>query len=99
MTTNKQTTLKKEVECNGIGLHSGKPVEMKLRPAPVDTGMVFVRTDLPGKPKVRAITENITGTLTLNDNLETIKDRAFYYCSGISGTVVMPESVKNGIKS
>ena len=71
MTTNKQTTLKKEVECNGIGLHSGKPVEMKLRPAPVDTGIVFVRTDLPGKPKVRAITENITGTLratTLKEN-------------------------------
>jgi len=71
MTTNKQTTLQHEVECNGIGLHSGKPVEMKLKPAPVNAGIVFVRTDLPGKPTVRAITENITGTLratTLKEN-------------------------------
>src|SRR5574344_16927 len=71
MTTNKQTTLQQEVECNGIGLHSGKPVEMKLKPAPINTGIVFIRTDLLGKPHVRAITENITGTLratTLKEN-------------------------------
>jgi UDP-3-O-[3-hydroxymyristoyl] N-acetylglucosamine deacetylase/3-hydroxyacyl-[acyl-carrier-protein] dehydratase len=71
MTNSKQTTLQKVVECNGIGLHSGKHVEMRLRPAPINTGIVFIRTDLPGEPKVRAITENITGTLratTLKEN-------------------------------
>ena len=71
MTLLKQTTLKQEIECNGIGLHSGKPVNMKMMPAPVNTGIVFKRTDLSGMPIVRAITENITATLratTLSEN-------------------------------
>ena len=66
-----QQTLAAEVACNGIGLHSGKPVELKLVPAPADTGIVFIRTDLPNKPHVRAVTANITSTLkatTLSEN-------------------------------
>jgi UDP-3-O-[3-hydroxymyristoyl] N-acetylglucosamine deacetylase / 3-hydroxyacyl-[acyl-carrier-protein] dehydratase len=66
-----QQTLAAEVACNGIGLHSGKPVELKLVPAPADTGIVFIRTDLPNKPHVRAVTANVTSTLkatTLSEN-------------------------------
>lgn len=37
-----QQTLAKPVSCTGVGLHSGKPVTLTLRPAPVDTGVVFV---------------------------------------------------------
>ena len=37
----KQTTLRKEVRCSGVGLHSGQKVEMVLKPAPADTGVVF----------------------------------------------------------
>jgi UDP-3-O-[3-hydroxymyristoyl] N-acetylglucosamine deacetylase len=37
----KQTTLKKEIRCSGVGLHSGQKVEMVLKPAPADTGVVF----------------------------------------------------------
>lgn len=36
-----QTTLKREIRCSGVGLHSGKTVEMLVRPAPADTGVVF----------------------------------------------------------
>ncbi len=36
-----QTTLQKQVRCKGIGLHSGKKVEMALHPAPEDTGILF----------------------------------------------------------
>lgn len=43
----RQRTLKAPINCTGIGLHSGSRVRMTLRPAPVDTGIVFVRTDLP----------------------------------------------------
>ncbi len=42
-----QRTLKKEILCSSIGLHSGRKVHMKIKPAPVDTGIIFVRKDLP----------------------------------------------------
>ncbi|MFY8094934.1 MAG: UDP-3-O-acyl-N-acetylglucosamine deacetylase [Niveispirillum sp.] len=43
-----QQTLKSTINCAGIGLHSGRRVRMTLRPAPVDHGISFVRTDVPG---------------------------------------------------
>ena len=42
----KQTTLAKSVSTNGIGLHTGVVVNLTLRPAPENTGYIFVRTDL-----------------------------------------------------
>ena len=41
-----QTTLAKSVKIRGHGLHTGVAVNMRLRPAPENTGYVFVRTDL-----------------------------------------------------
>lgn len=58
-----QKTIAGEVLHSGIGLHSGEQVQMKLRPAPVDTGIVFIRADLPGKPEVKAVASNVTSTL------------------------------------
>jgi UDP-3-O-[3-hydroxymyristoyl] N-acetylglucosamine deacetylase len=43
-----QTTLAKPVEISGVGLHTGVEVNMTLRPAPENTGYIFVRTDLDG---------------------------------------------------
>ena len=42
-----QRTLKSLTKAVGVGLHSGQRVELTLRPAPADTGIVFRRTDLP----------------------------------------------------
>lgn len=42
----KQTTLKQPVSVSGVGLHTGVDVNMTLRPAPENTGYIFVRTDL-----------------------------------------------------
>lgn len=42
----KQRTLKKTVSAVGVGVHSGTRVDLILRPAPVDTGIVFTRIDL-----------------------------------------------------
>lgn len=39
-------TLRREVACTGIGLHSGKPVRLTLKPAPPESGIVFARTDV-----------------------------------------------------
>jgi UDP-3-O-[3-hydroxymyristoyl] N-acetylglucosamine deacetylase len=41
-----QTSLRSSAELSGIGLHTGQTVNLRLRPAPVDTGIVFQRTDL-----------------------------------------------------
>jgi len=41
-----ETTIQRAVEGKGIGLHSGVPVSIRVLPAPVSTGIVFVRTDL-----------------------------------------------------
>ena len=63
MTLQKETTLAKPVSYQGVGLHSGKNVHMEFRPAPAGTGIVFLRTDLPGTPEIRAVAENVTSTL------------------------------------
>lgn len=42
----KQRTIRQQVKTIGVGLHSGTKVELTLRPAPVDTGIVFNRVDL-----------------------------------------------------
>src|SRR4051812_20287016 len=41
-----QTTILKTVETSGVGLHTGVDVNLSLRPAPENTGYIFVRTDL-----------------------------------------------------
>jgi UDP-3-O-[3-hydroxymyristoyl] N-acetylglucosamine deacetylase len=43
-----QRTLKTSIACVGVGLHSGRKLEMALHPAPIGTGIVFRRTDLEG---------------------------------------------------
>jgi UDP-3-O-[3-hydroxymyristoyl] N-acetylglucosamine deacetylase len=45
-----QTTLKTSVSIEGVGLHSGHPVRAHFRPAPADSGLVFVRLDHPDQP-------------------------------------------------
>ncbi len=67
-----ETTLNQSIRCSGIGLHTGAPVTMRLRPAPVGTGIVFVRTDIEGQdPMVRArydaVTETRLGTTLANE--------------------------------
>jgi len=50
----KQRTLVKPVHCSGIGLHSGLPVNLTIRPAPINHGIKFIRTDLPDCPSISA---------------------------------------------
>jgi UDP-3-O-[3-hydroxymyristoyl] N-acetylglucosamine deacetylase len=49
-----QRTLSKNVRFAGIGLHSGKKVDLTLKPAPINYGIKFVRTDLPDNPTIPA---------------------------------------------
>ncbi len=49
-----QRTLRKNVSVSGIGLHSGKTVQLTMRPAPANFGIKFVRKDLPDDPTIPA---------------------------------------------
>ncbi len=65
-----QRTIKSSITCEGIGLHTGMPVKMTLKPAPAGTGVVFIRTDVGGA-KIRAIAANTAATsyaTTLSQN-------------------------------
>ena len=59
----RQRTLANKVSCVGVGLHSGKEVRLELKSADVDSGIIFLRTDLPNRPKIHATAANVTATL------------------------------------
>ena len=59
----KQRTIKNVIKATGIGLHSGKKVYLTLRPAPVNTGIVFLRTDLESAQDICATGENVSDTM------------------------------------
>jgi UDP-3-O-[3-hydroxymyristoyl] N-acetylglucosamine deacetylase len=57
-----QRTIRKRVEVKGIGLHTGKPTKLTFCPAPENTGVYFVRADLPGRPALAARASNVQAT-------------------------------------
>ena len=58
----RQRTLKTLVRATGVGVHTGQKVAMALRPAPIDTGIVFCRSDLAGSPMIPAKAVNVSNT-------------------------------------
>jgi UDP-3-O-[3-hydroxymyristoyl] N-acetylglucosamine deacetylase len=58
----RQRTLKSTIRATGVGLHTGQKVTMVLRPAPIDSGITFCRSDLPGNPAIPAHALNVTNT-------------------------------------
>ncbi len=55
-----QKTIRSAITCSGIGLHSGKKAHLTLKPAAVDSGIIFRRVDLPLCPTVAAKLRNVT---------------------------------------
>ncbi|MDR3641359.1 MAG: UDP-3-O-acyl-N-acetylglucosamine deacetylase [Humidesulfovibrio sp.] len=74
-----QTTIRNTVRCTGIGLHSGKQVEMVLRPAPEDTGILFALRSGSGtsflSPKPRLVVDTGLATSLGNghDHIATVE--------------------------
>ena len=58
----KQRTLKNTIRATGVGLHTGEKVYLTLRPAPVNSGIVFRRTDLPEPVEIKADPMNVSDT-------------------------------------
>jgi UDP-3-O-[3-hydroxymyristoyl] N-acetylglucosamine deacetylase len=57
-----QRTISAPISCHGVGLHSGAKVTLTLLPAREDHGVVFARTDLPGKPVIPARSQYVVDT-------------------------------------
>ncbi len=62
MNPDKQHTLKGSATLKGVGLHTGEPVTLTLRPAPVGHGLKFQRTDLDGEPTINADCDLVVST-------------------------------------
>ena len=64
----RQRTLKNIIRATGVGLHSGEKVYLTMKPAPVDSGIVFSRTDLDPVVEIRALAGNV-GETTMSTTL------------------------------
>ncbi len=59
---NQQKTISRIVEYSGIGLFTGEGVKLRFKPAPANTGIKFIRTDIESQPKVSANVETLSGS-------------------------------------
>ncbi|MFT4516501.1 MAG: UDP-3-O-[3-hydroxymyristoyl] N-acetylglucosamine deacetylase [Gammaproteobacteria bacterium] len=70
----KQRTLSSKIKASGVGLHTGQKISLTLNPALVNTGIVFIRTDIKSDP-IKASLENVHDTrlsTTLSNNTAKI---------------------------
>ena len=58
----KQHTLNSACQFHGKGLHTGRIAEMTVKPAPENTGIVFLRKDVGTEAFVKALAENVSNT-------------------------------------
>lgn len=91
----KQKTLQKEIQIKGIGLHSGLSSVVSLMPAPIDTGIVFYRSDVENSPLIKATYDNVIDTKNCTClgksgiNVSTIEHlMATLYILGIDNVII-----------
>ena len=91
----KQRTIGAPFTLQGKGLHTGLHIEMHVKPAPEDTGIVIKRVDLPAQPCVAALAEYVTettrGTVLRNGDVQvgTVEHGlAALYASGIDNCLI-----------
>jgi len=58
----KQKTIKTEISLKGVGLHTGREVTITFKPAPINNGFTFIRTDLEGQPVIEADANYVVNT-------------------------------------
>ncbi len=90
-----QKTIIRETSFSGIGLHTGCSVNVRILPAQADSGITFVRTDLPGRPAVKAGAASVVSTsyaTTIGSNGVTVATvehlLAAFYGLGVDNAVV-----------
>ena len=58
----RQRTLNNSIRATGVGLHTGEKVYVTLKPAPINTGIVFIRSDLEERLEIPALAQNVGST-------------------------------------
>ena len=97
---NNEQTIENSILVEGIGLHSGKDVELKMEPAEVDNGIKFIRVDSNKNNIIEAIWSNVSETLlstTISNehgiSVSTIEHlMAAFYGMGIDNALVEIDS-------
>lgn len=91
----KQITLNAPFEVHGKGLHTGKVINARFNPAPINYGYKLRRTDLEGEPVIDALAENVVsttrGTVIAKDDVSvsTIEHAmAALYAAGIDNCLI-----------
>jgi UDP-3-O-[3-hydroxymyristoyl] N-acetylglucosamine deacetylase len=93
MKAGRQTTLRHQTAVSGIGVHSGSPATLTMLPAEADTGIVFVRCGIDGKPdrEIRANVRAVTATefaTVLGDATGPLCSTAEHVLAALSGVGV-----------
>ncbi len=85
-----QRTLTRPVSCSGVGLHSGNPVHMTIKPAPENHGIKFKRTDLPDSPCITALFQMVVDTslATVIGSNGAIVSTIEHLMAGFAGTSI-----------
>ena len=90
-----QRTVRDNVSCTGIGLHSGEKVNLTIKPAPPGNGIRFIRKDLPGQSFIKVCFENVVDThlsTTIGSNGATVSTvehiMAAFFGLGIDNAIV-----------
>ena len=97
-----QQTLCKEVNFEGVGLHSGKFSKVRLLPSKENKGIIFKRTDLEDKNIIKACYKNVSSTnlcTTIrnqnNNEVQTVEHLiAAFYLSGLDNVIVEIDNVE-----
>lgn len=91
----RQYTIKEIITFSGIGLHSGTNVNVRIMPSVENTGIVFIRKDVAGSPRIKATADNVIATnyaTTLGvrgANVSTVEHLlAAFYGLGIDNAIV-----------
>jgi UDP-3-0-acyl N-acetylglucosamine deacetylase len=70
-----QYTIQSPVDCCGVGLHTGRTVNLTINPAPANTGILFLRSDVAGRTVIPARVERVVSTTlatTIGEGLHTV---------------------------
>jgi UDP-3-O-[3-hydroxymyristoyl] N-acetylglucosamine deacetylase len=101
-----QKTINNEVNCSGIGLHSGKEVNIKLLPGKADSGIIFKRIDVVDKNNIIAakydnVTQTNLGTVISNEDgvqVSTIEHlMSALWCLEIDNVIIEINNVETPI--
>ncbi len=94
-----QKTVGREIRCKSVGLHSGRKINMLIKPAGVDEGITFYRRDLPGSEGIKAEPRNVSDTTlatTLGNNgtrVSTVEHLlSAFFGFGIDNAVIETDS-------